>query len=89
MRYLLAAAIVAASLVVAGPIEAQAPPTTGRADYLVNAPPPPIWSNPYAGRVARQRPRRYVRRAHRRAELYYLPAHRELPPIFYGSVSGL
>jgi hypothetical protein len=93
MRYLLTAAMVTASFVVAGSVEAQAPPTQARPDYLVNAPPPPVWSNPYAGRVARQRPRRYVRRAHPRAEFYYLPRHypaqHQLPPIFYGSASGL
>jgi hypothetical protein len=93
MRYLLAAAIVTASFAVAGPVEAQAPPTQARPDYLVNAPPPPIWSNRYAGRVARQRPSRYVPRAHPPAEFYYLrghyPAQHQLPPIFYGSVSGL
>jgi hypothetical protein len=95
MRHLLGAAILAASFVVATSVEAQTPSTTteARARYLANTPPASaLWSNPYVGRVARQRPRRYLRRTHRPAGFYEVPRHypaqHELPPIYYGSRFG-
>jgi len=94
MKYLLAAATLTAAFVVSVSVEAQTPPTTSEAQarYLANAPPPPAWSDPYAGRVARQRPRRYVRYTRRPAWFYDLPRHypaqHALPPIFYGSRFG-
>ena len=56
----------------------------------------PVWTKPYTAVLTRQRARRYVRRVHPRARFYDLygfprhyPAQHELPPIFYGSVTGL
>lgn len=92
MRYLLGAAILSACFLIAAPAGAQTPLTTieVQARDLLN-PPPQVWSNPSAGRVA-YRPRRYVRRAHPRAGFYdfprHYPAQHELPPIFYGSRFG-
>jgi len=94
MRHLFGAAILAASFLIAVSAEAQTRPA--RAPDQVIALDGPASTKPYPGALARQRSRRYVRQVHPRArfnDLYgfprHYPAQHELPPIFYGSVTGL
>jgi hypothetical protein len=93
MRYLFGAAILTASLIIAASADAQTRPPA--APDQVIALDGSAWSKPYPALLARQRPRRYLRRVHRRAGLqdfydlrHRYPAQHELPPIFYGSRFG-